>query len=175
MDPNVDKVLPVDVDISTEVTTEDADVAEAAVVTTVNSDIDEVAEVAAPDPEVVEVNSDYEFQNSGKKKKFDAVKEKNTQINNKKENQLTCKTCNKVSKTKWHLQRHILTNHTKEEDMPFHCSVCKKGLATKDRMDNHMEQVHQKTSNYQCKNCIKYFSSKKRLGKHVIVCKKIAD
>ncbi|XP_066933298.1 myc-associated zinc finger protein-like [Clytia hemisphaerica] len=120
------------------------------------------------EPEVIEVDSDYEFKN--KRKKHDAVKSKRVQVEQKAQQKRnkskTCETCGKVHRTKYHLNRHILTNHTREEDLPFKCSLCGKGKATKDRLDTHIQQVHQNTSNHQCSKCGKYFPTKIRLTAH---------
>ena len=80
--------------------------------------------------------------------------------------QFLCEMCPYVSKEKAKLKLHILNIHTKDEDKPFHCTTCGKGLATLQRLRQH-EITHTSLRPHKCDFCGKDFNDKSNLTSHL--------
>ena len=63
------------------------------------------------------------------------------------------------------LKSHILSKHTANEDMPYHCQFCKKGFKSKQRLSNH-ENIHTGEKKHACRFCDRMFIDSSNRNKH---------
>ena len=79
---------------------------------------------------------------------------------------IPCEVCGKaVAKKK--MTHHFATHHTKDEDKPFVCPICKpvKGFVNKSNFEAHMNN-HAGVKPYKCSYCDAAFADKKNTIAH---------
>lgn len=74
-----------------------------------------------------------------------------------------CDECGEKFVEKSKLKNHKVNKHSSQ--MIFQCSVCKKGLGSKNALDFHL-RIHEDKKPFECSECSKKFRSKSDLVKH---------
>ena len=84
----------------------------------------------------------------------------------RKHGQFLCDLCPYNTRISDKLKLHVLNMHTKDEDKPFHCKICGKGLSTIQRLRQH-ELIHTNLRPFKCEMCPKDFNDKSNLTQHL--------
>ena len=85
-----------------------------------------------------------------------------------------CEFCNKAYPTKVNLVRHQVNGGCKENKSlkdqtakNFKCEVCEKSFFSNTELRNHCKIHQEYPILYQCDNCVKSYSSKQYLSRHI--------
>ena len=105
---------------------------------------------------------------------------------------LVCKVCDDIFATDLELQNHLVKNHMpslptqmcescntpmakghncfafkkKNESMRFQCAMCNYSIGQKDRLQEHVKEVHEHDLPHKCDECDKRFASTRKLKQH---------
>ena len=82
--------------------------------------------------------------------------------------------CDSIDCKMMFANKRSLKKHTKNvhKEKPHQCSQCLKKFSFKNLLSRHIEIVHKKVKPYQCSQCLKYFNNKNHLSRHIDVVHK---
>lgn len=89
-------------------------------------------------------------------------------IKTHKKEEIYCKKCNRDFKTKLCLELHYATDHDKQQNGPFPCSMCPKSFTEKKNLRSHL-YTHGSERKFFCDRCGADFLHKKSFDMHILV------